>query len=148
MVREALVERRWIADIQGALTSLALWQYVHLWRRVQDVSLSAAPETLSGLCPACLDCCWMGDRLARRGLPHLPLCPLCDQSEETMQNLLAGFPFSRSICYKVLLWIRSTAAPLVAEDDFVEWWLKAAKSTPGRCVRALRRPLCSWLGGN
>jgi hypothetical protein len=45
-VREALVERRWISDIQGALSLLAIWQYVQLWIRVRDIQLSDGPDTL------------------------------------------------------------------------------------------------------
>jgi hypothetical protein len=39
-VREATNERRWIADIQGATSSLALWI------RVRDVQLVPVPDTL------------------------------------------------------------------------------------------------------
>jgi hypothetical protein len=28
--------------------------------------------------------CWTVDRRARRGLPHLDKCPLCDQEDETL----------------------------------------------------------------
>jgi hypothetical protein len=45
-VREALVKRRWIIDIQGATSSLALWQYVQLWIRVRDVQLLPMPDKL------------------------------------------------------------------------------------------------------
>jgi hypothetical protein len=45
-VREALVECRWITDIQGATSSLALWQYVQLWIRVRDVQLLPMPDKL------------------------------------------------------------------------------------------------------
>jgi hypothetical protein len=45
-VREATDERRWIADIQGATSSLALWQRVKLWIRVHDVQLVPVPDTL------------------------------------------------------------------------------------------------------
>jgi hypothetical protein len=45
-VWEALVERSWITDITGALSSLALWQYVQLWIRLRDVQLSAEPDRL------------------------------------------------------------------------------------------------------
>ena len=30
-VRQALIEHRWITDIAGALSPLALWQYVQVW---------------------------------------------------------------------------------------------------------------------
>ena len=32
-VQEAIVERKWISDITGALSPLALWQYVQVWDR-------------------------------------------------------------------------------------------------------------------
>ncbi|GJN32009.1 hypothetical protein PR202_gb20476 [Eleusine coracana subsp. coracana] len=32
--------------------------------------------------------CWMADRLARHGLPHPEVCPLCDQAEESIDHLL------------------------------------------------------------
>ena len=40
------MQRRWITDIQGALSPLALWQYVQLWVRVRDFELSEGPDTL------------------------------------------------------------------------------------------------------
>jgi hypothetical protein len=43
-VREALVELSWITDITGALSSLALWQYVQLWIQLRDVQLSAVDD--------------------------------------------------------------------------------------------------------
>ena len=36
-VQEALVERRWISDITGAPSPLALWQYFWLWIRLREV---------------------------------------------------------------------------------------------------------------
>ena len=34
------------------------------------------------------DWCWTAERLARHGLPHGSVCPLCDQATETMAHLL------------------------------------------------------------
>jgi hypothetical protein len=90
---------------------------------------------------ACQDRCWTGERLARRRLPHPPRCPLCDQSEETMQHLMAGCPFSRTVWYEVLSWIRSTARPPRREDDFVEWWTRATRST----LRAVHKGTSSLI---
>jgi hypothetical protein len=45
-IREALVKRRWIIDIQGATSSLALWQYVQLWIHMRDVQLLPIPDKL------------------------------------------------------------------------------------------------------
>jgi hypothetical protein len=39
-VREVLVERTWITDIAGALSPLALLQYVQMWTRIWEVQLS------------------------------------------------------------------------------------------------------------
>jgi hypothetical protein len=64
-VREALVQRRWITDIQGATSSLALWQYVQLW-------------IVCGMCSyyRCRISCY-GDGLRMRNiLPSLATLPL------------------------------------------------------------------------
>jgi hypothetical protein len=45
-VKEALVQRRWITDIKGATSSLALCQYVQLWIRVRDVQLLPMSDKL------------------------------------------------------------------------------------------------------
>jgi hypothetical protein len=39
--------------------------------------------------------CWTSDRLAKRGLPHQPACPFCDQSEETINHILTSCVLSR-----------------------------------------------------
>ena len=41
--------------------------------------------------------CWMPDLLAKRGLPHPEVCPLCDQAEETISHLLVGCVFARQV---------------------------------------------------
>ncbi|KAE8773750.1 hypothetical protein D1007_53990 [Hordeum vulgare] len=41
--------------------------------------------------------CWTADGLAKRGLPHLEACSLCDQQEETMDHLLVTFPFAKQV---------------------------------------------------
>jgi hypothetical protein len=90
---------------------------------------------------ACLDRCWTGERLARRGLPHAPTCPLCDQSVETMSHLLTGCSFSRTVWFEVLSWIRSTSGPPTVEGDFAEWWSQAVRTAP----RQLRKGTSSVI---
>jgi hypothetical protein len=89
----------------------------------------------------CLDRCWTGERLARRGLPHAPRCPLCDQSVETMSHLLTGCSFSRTVWFEVLSWIRSTSGPPTVEGDFAEWWSQAVRTAP----RQLRKGTSSVI---
>ena len=45
-VQEALTERWWISDITGALSPLALMQYVRMWTYVQGVQLAEASDRL------------------------------------------------------------------------------------------------------
>lgn len=45
-VQEALVDRGWISDIRGALSPIALWQYIQVWRLVRSVHLSTFPDVL------------------------------------------------------------------------------------------------------
>jgi hypothetical protein len=46
--------------------------------------------------------CWTSDWLAKRGLPHPPACPLCDQADETIQHILVSCVFSREVRTLVL----------------------------------------------
>uniref|UniRef100_A0A453CR15 Reverse transcriptase zinc-binding domain-containing protein n=1 Tax=Aegilops tauschii subsp. strangulata TaxID=200361 RepID=A0A453CR15_AEGTS len=62
--------------------------------------------------------CWTADRLARRGLPHAPLCLLCDQEPETMQHPLAGCSFSRQVWHEILSWCHATAAMHIPDGEF------------------------------
>jgi hypothetical protein len=41
------------------------------------------------------DRCWTADRLEKRGLPHPQCCPLCDQEDKTINDLLVACVFSR-----------------------------------------------------
>jgi hypothetical protein len=51
---------------------------------------------------AALNRCWTADRLARKGLPHPAVCSLCDQVEETADQLLVTCVFSRQVWFRVL----------------------------------------------
>ncbi|KAK1643266.1 hypothetical protein QYE76_061071 [Lolium multiflorum] len=69
---------------------------------------------------ACMDRCWTGDRLARRGLPHAPRCLLCDQSEETMKHLLTGCSFSRTSA--------ASSSSQMAADSYKQFLTSLARS--------------------
>jgi hypothetical protein len=53
--------------------------------------------------------CWTAERLARRGLQHPSVCPLCDQEQETMQHLLISCIFSRDVWAAVFTCLGLTA---------------------------------------
>lgn len=45
---------------------------------------------------------WTVDRLAKRGLPHLAACPLCDQEAELIQHLLVSCVFGKQVWFLIL----------------------------------------------
>jgi len=66
--------------------------------------------------------CWTSDRLAKRGLPHPSACPFCDQSNETIQHILLGCPFSRQIWTNILCSLNfASLAPSPADTRFFAW---------------------------
>jgi len=54
--------------------------------------------------------CWTAERLAKKGLPHPALCPLCDQVEETLDHLLVSCVFFPSVLVQLAAgpWTAST----------------------------------------
>ena len=69
--------------------------------------------------------CWTADRLAKRGLPHLDKCPLCDQEDETIQHLLTTCMVARQVWSRLLQPLELTdLVPLQNERSFADWWRK------------------------
>jgi hypothetical protein len=75
--------------------------------------------------------CWTADRLARRGLPHPSVCPLCDQEEETIQHLLISCVFARQFWYSLL---SRSGLPNLSPDNancsLDDWWSRAVEKIP------------------
>jgi hypothetical protein len=72
--------------------------------------------------------CWTTDKLARRNLPHLSLCLLCDQEEESIDHLLVGCVFARQFWFFLLQRVGlASLAPQPFSLD--EWWRHAFDST-------------------
>lgn len=46
-VRDGLLHRSWVRDIQGALGPMAMLQYIDLWRTLRQVHLSEAMNQLT-----------------------------------------------------------------------------------------------------
>ncbi|WVZ91921.1 hypothetical protein U9M48_038032, partial [Paspalum notatum var. saurae] len=68
---------------------------------------------------------WTGDRLARRGWPHSPVCVLCRLTQESGLHLFCEYQFSKRIWAEVALW----AAVQHLEpstwghyDSILQWW--------------------------
>ena len=75
--------------------------------------------------------CWTADQLAKRNLPHLSLCPLCDQAEETIQHLLTSCVFAREFWFRILSPVGlQRCVPDNRDQEFAGWWRKAAKQVP------------------
>jgi len=67
--------------------------------------------------------CWTAERLAKKGLPHPALCPLCDQVEETLDHLLVSCVFSRQFWFNLLQGLGLQAlAPGLDDEIFDDWW--------------------------
>jgi hypothetical protein len=67
--------------------------------------------------------------LRRRGLPHHPLCLLCDQ-EETMHHLLVSCPFSQLVRHDTLSWLRVPCRPPDQDASISDWWLAVRPTIP------------------
>ncbi|XP_062233892.1 uncharacterized protein LOC133931081 [Phragmites australis] len=77
---------------------------------------------------AVLNHCWTEDRLARRGLPHPSVCPLCDQAEETIQHLLISCVFARQVWF--IVFQKFGLHNLVPQPDtspLSGWWYRVIK---------------------
>ncbi|XP_024315682.1 uncharacterized protein LOC112271026 [Brachypodium distachyon] len=66
--------------------------------------------------------CWTADRLSKRGLPHPARCPLCDQSDKTIDHLLLGCVVAREVWSTSLRgWNRLCWLP-TPQASLAEWW--------------------------
>jgi hypothetical protein len=73
--------------------------------------------------------CWTSDRLAKRGLPHQPACPFCDQAEESINHLLSTCVLSREVWTWILRELRlDKVKPPCPSSRFRSWWSQAAAS--------------------
>ncbi|WVZ83681.1 hypothetical protein U9M48_030806, partial [Paspalum notatum var. saurae] len=108
-VSQALLNRGWVDDIKGALTVQQGVADQHLWNSLrmgltppnQLTMLSLWEQFIlhlgrgfggPGLLPNAI---WTADRLAKRGLPHPTVCPLCDEETESIQHLLVSCVFTK-----------------------------------------------------
>ncbi|WVZ97140.1 hypothetical protein U9M48_042695 [Paspalum notatum var. saurae] len=72
---------------------------------------------------------WTADRLAKRGLPHPAVCPLCDQAEETIQHILISCVFARQVWTLILQELSLPAIVLQPGcTRFSNWWCQSIKS--------------------
>jgi hypothetical protein len=69
--------------------------------------------------------CWTADRLEKRGLSHLEVCPLCDQEQEMIQHLLNICIFAHQFWHSILClspFGLGNITPASDEISFAEWW--------------------------
>ena len=78
------------------------------------------------------DRCWMADRLARRGLPHLARCPLRDQEKETINHLLVSCVFARQFWFFLLQHFGiHQLCPQLTDSSFDLWWENSSNTAAG-----------------
>ena len=61
--------------------------------------------------------------MIKRGLPHPIRCPLCDQQQETIDNLLLNCVFAREFWFHVLSKVNlQSLSPRLHNWGFMAWW--------------------------
>jgi hypothetical protein len=71
--------------------------------------------------------CWTANRLARRGLPRPDRCPICNQSEQTINHLL--LPYACQFWFSILQRVGMQALSPQPHKDFLnEWWSRVEAS--------------------
>ncbi|WVZ75533.1 hypothetical protein U9M48_023578 [Paspalum notatum var. saurae] len=160
-VSQALTNRSWVADIRGALTVQWMdWSCglidQHHWKLsssgcyssksaydalfVGTIKFSSWKRIWKSWAPpnckffiwlAILNRCWTSDRLAKRGLPHHPSCPLCDQADESIQHILMQCVVARELWFQVLQKINLHAvSPPEASSRLTSWWSQSSRALP------------------
>jgi len=82
--------------------------------------------------------CWTADRLARKGLPHPATCPLCDQTQETIDHLLVSCVFARQMWFTLLQKFGlQVLAPGLDDEFFEDWWANACERVAGQAKKGL-----------
>jgi hypothetical protein len=82
--------------------------------------------------------CWTADHLAKRGLPHPEVCPLCDQTEKTISHLLVGCVFARQIWVSIFQLLGIVhLAPNLSVGCFSGWWSKVVRAVPKEARKGL-----------
>jgi len=82
--------------------------------------------------------CWIADHLTRRNLPYLEHCPLCDQTEETIDHLLVSCVFTRQAWFRILHKLGLQAlTPKVETVSFDEWWETTSNRVEGQVQQGL-----------
>ena len=83
--------------------------------------------------------CWTADRLAKRGLLHPELCPLCDQEEGTINHLLLSCVFSRQIRFSVKQQLGLQVLTKQPSDhSFEDWWDQVSKRVADQTKKGLK----------
>lgn len=99
------------------------------WRRLWKSW--APPKCKVFLWLAIRNRCWTADRLAKSGLPHPAMCPLCDQEDEDVQHLFTSCVFAREVWVKVLSPLGlQNLIPSRHANSFADWWRKVIKRVP------------------
>jgi len=82
--------------------------------------------------------CWTADRLAKRGLPHPSVYPLCDQADETIQHTLVACVFARQVWTAIFHVLGLLPlAPKLVDSRFSSWWCKTIKDVPKEIRKGL-----------
>lgn len=144
-VSQEFENRRWVADIKGAVIVQVMLEYLDIWDMIDNMVLQpnvpgqhtwklsslgkySSKSTYEAMFVGTIkvspwkliwkswvpsNCklfmwlainnhCWTSDKLAKRGSPHHPACPFCDQAEETIHHIFCACVLAREVWCWVL----------------------------------------------
>lgn len=125
----------WCLTQYGAYSSKSAYEAFVLgtirfvpWKRI--CKTWAPPRCKFFIWLAIYNRCWTAERLAKRNLPHLAACTLCDQDEEQLTTSLChAFSQGKSghWCFRGCL---LSLAPQPSVGCFSSWWSGARYQVP------------------
>jgi len=86
------------------------------------------------------------DKLLARQWPCNPLCPLCNQEQETAEHLVLHCNFAKLVWEKMEVWTQQLVRPPENGLEIVDWWQKELAQLPKqtRKTKAAMMIYCAW----
>ena len=86
------------------------------------------------------------DKLTARQWPCNPVCPLCNQEQETATHLVLNCQFAQLVWEKMAIWTQQLVRPPQLISEIIDWWQKELAQLPRktRRVKAALMMYCAW----
>lgn len=67
------------------------------------------------------------DRLASQGLTVTPQCVMCQDQDESRENLFVKCPYTKELWEKVMNWVQRSHMSTTCQDQHLQWIIKQGK---------------------